>query len=240
MAFVYLIRHGQAGFGTQHYDALSPLGQRQAEHLGAWLRTCHIQSASCRSGSMQRQRQTAQLCVPLILGEQSAAPPIQTDERLNEFDYLDILSAHIPNCSSDAALLGFLNQQSGDPRRVFQRLFSEAVAHWVAHERKIDGSAYRERWHEFQQRTQAALTDAVGLARAEGVNVMLFTSGGVISAMVQNLLGIGDERIFDLNSTLLNTGITRLRVGHKRVHLDYLNACPHLELQRQADLQTHR
>ena len=89
-------------------------------------------------------------------------------------------------------------------------------------------------------RTQAALTDAVELARAEGVNVMLFTSGGVISAMVQNLLGISDERIFDLNSILLNTGITRLRVGQKRVWVDYLNACPHLEWQRQANLQTHR
>ena len=34
MAFVYLIRHGQAGFGTQHYDALSPLGHQQSGVVG--------------------------------------------------------------------------------------------------------------------------------------------------------------------------------------------------------------
>lgn len=233
MAFVYLIRHGQAGFGTQHYDALSALGQQQAEYLGAWLRTCDIQPASCRSGSMQRQQQTAHHAG-------YADKLLSIDARLNEFDYLDVLSAHIPNCTSDAALLDFLKHQAGDPRRVFQRVFSEAVAHWVAHERKVDGAPYRETWRAFQQRTQAALAEAVDWSRTHSASVLLFTSGGVISAMVQPLLGIADARIFTLNSTLLNTGITRLRVGHQRVQLDYLNACPHLEAQRQIDLQTHR
>ena len=237
MAAVYLIRHGQASFGTHHYDALSPLGQQQAEQLGAWLRTCAIEPARWYSGSMQRQQQTAQhTCAALELADAS----LHTDARLNEFDYLDVLSAHIPNCTSDAALLDFLRQQMGDPRRVFQRIFSEAVVHWVAHTHKIDGTAYRETWREFQQRVQAALADAVEFACNDNASVMLFTSGGVISAMVQNLLGISDERIFDLNSILLNTGITRLRVGQKRVWVDYLNACPHLEWQRQANLQTHR
>ena len=31
MASLYLIRHGQASFGSDHYDQLSPLGQRQAD-----------------------------------------------------------------------------------------------------------------------------------------------------------------------------------------------------------------
>ena len=182
MAAVYLIRHGQASFGTHHYDALSPLGQQQAEQLGAWLRTCAIEPARWYSGSMQRQQQTAQhTCAALELADAS----LHTDARLNEFDYLDVLSAHIPNCTSDAALLDFLRQQMGDPRRVFQRIFSEAVVHWVAHTHKIDGTAYRETWREFQQRAQAALADAVEFACNDNASVMLFTSGGVISAMVQ-------------------------------------------------------
>ncbi|MEK9990253.1 MAG: histidine phosphatase family protein, partial [Halieaceae bacterium] len=31
MASLYLIRHGQASFGSDNYDQLSPLGQRQAD-----------------------------------------------------------------------------------------------------------------------------------------------------------------------------------------------------------------
>lgn len=233
MAAVYLVRHGQAQFGSHNYDELSPLGYRQAQCLGAWLQACQITPSAYHSGSLQRQQQTAY--------EAGVLPErLQIDERLNEFDYLDVLAAHIPNCASDADLVRYLGQQSGDPRRAFQRVFSEAVAHWVAYERKIDGTVYRETWRAFQQRTQAALADAVALARASEHSVMLFTSGGVISALVQPVLGIDDARIFDLNSRLLNTGISRLHVGRQRVRLDYLNACPHLEIQRQPDHQTHR
>ncbi|MCH1491392.1 MAG: histidine phosphatase family protein, partial [Luminiphilus sp.] len=31
MASIYLIRHGQASFGSDNYDQLSPVGQRQAD-----------------------------------------------------------------------------------------------------------------------------------------------------------------------------------------------------------------
>jgi ABC-type branched-subunit amino acid transport system permease subunit len=31
------VRHGQASFGAENYDALSPLGHRQARLLGEWL-----------------------------------------------------------------------------------------------------------------------------------------------------------------------------------------------------------
>lgn len=33
MATIYLIRHGQASFGAENYDKLSPLGERQASIL---------------------------------------------------------------------------------------------------------------------------------------------------------------------------------------------------------------
>lgn len=248
MATIYLIRHGQAGFGTQNYDALSPLGQTQAQLLGAWLRTCQVQPMRVWSGSMQRQRQTATHCASSMWASTLNADDggLNVDERLNEFDYLDILSAYIPNCTSDAALVHYLTQQTDDPRRVFQKIFAQAVAHWVGSATKIDGTPYRETWPAFQQRTQAVLQDVVTQVRdgerdgERDAAVLLFTSGGVISAMVQPLLGISDARIFDLNHSLLNTGISRLRVGRQRVRLDYLNACPHLESQAQPDLQTHR
>ena len=38
MGTLYLVRHGQASFGADDYDQLSPLGLQQAQRLGAhWL-----------------------------------------------------------------------------------------------------------------------------------------------------------------------------------------------------------
>ena len=38
MGTLYLVRHGQASFGADDYDQLSPLGWRQARRLGAYWR----------------------------------------------------------------------------------------------------------------------------------------------------------------------------------------------------------
>ena len=38
MANLLIIRHGQASFGADNYDQLSPLGQRQADLTGEFLR----------------------------------------------------------------------------------------------------------------------------------------------------------------------------------------------------------
>ena len=37
MGHIYLIRHGQASFGADDYDKLSPLGHQQSERLGQYL-----------------------------------------------------------------------------------------------------------------------------------------------------------------------------------------------------------
>jgi len=37
MGSIFLIRHGQASFGAENYDVLSPLGHQQSEALGDHL-----------------------------------------------------------------------------------------------------------------------------------------------------------------------------------------------------------
>ena len=37
MATIYLVRHGQASFGKENYDQLSPRGWEQGRILGRWL-----------------------------------------------------------------------------------------------------------------------------------------------------------------------------------------------------------
>ncbi|MEE4145927.1 MAG: histidine phosphatase family protein, partial [Halieaceae bacterium] len=59
MATIYLFRHGQASFGSDDYDKLSPLGERQATLLGQYLRASGIVLDAAYSGDLLRQRDTA-------------------------------------------------------------------------------------------------------------------------------------------------------------------------------------
>ena len=63
MATIYLFRHGQASFGADDYDKLSPLGERQATVLGQYLRDHDIALDAAYSGDLLRQRETAQLAL---------------------------------------------------------------------------------------------------------------------------------------------------------------------------------
>ncbi len=63
MTTIYLIRHGQASFGADDYDKLSDLGRRQAEITGHYLRDHGIHIDAAYSGTLLRQRETAQLAL---------------------------------------------------------------------------------------------------------------------------------------------------------------------------------
>ncbi|EXF47276.1 phosphoglycerate mutase family protein [Pseudomonas sp. BAY1663] len=51
MGSIYLIRHGQASFGAENYDVLSPLGYRQSEALGDYLAQLDIASIAASPGN---------------------------------------------------------------------------------------------------------------------------------------------------------------------------------------------
>src|SRR6185436_15500847 len=50
MSTLYLLRHAQASFGAADYDALSPLGLRQATRLGEALRARGVRPDVVLSG----------------------------------------------------------------------------------------------------------------------------------------------------------------------------------------------
>ncbi|NWD90503.1 phosphoglycerate mutase family protein, partial [Pseudomonas sp. K5002] len=50
MGSIYLIRHGQASFGADDYDVLSPIGVQQAQVLGRHLAELGLGFDRCLSG----------------------------------------------------------------------------------------------------------------------------------------------------------------------------------------------
>ena len=59
MAKLFVVRHGQASFGAEDYDALSDLGRQQARWLGDYFAERGIRFQRAMSGSLKRQRDTA-------------------------------------------------------------------------------------------------------------------------------------------------------------------------------------
>ena len=61
MGSIYVVRHGQAAFGTDDYDRLTEVGFAQARLLGAHFRARRIRFDAIFTGTLRRQIETAQL-----------------------------------------------------------------------------------------------------------------------------------------------------------------------------------
>lgn len=233
MGVIYLVRHGQASFGADDYDQLSHLGQEQARHLGEWINDCGLSVAAIATGTQKRHQQSAAACS--MLCSTPAEENWQEDAGFNEFDHHEVLVNHRPEFAAPQALKQFL-AQADNPRRAFQQIFSQAVARWVSGRHDAD---YAESFAAFRERVTTALKRLIE-ASGTGQDAWVFTSGGSITAIVQGLLAIPDERIFELNWTLVNTGITKLLHQPGRISLSYVNNHAHLERLKQPELITYR
>lgn len=231
MALVHLVRHGQASFGADDYDELSALGERQSRLLGEWMRERGEAPTHIVIGPLKRHRQTAVACLDALgTGE----PAFDIVDDLRELDHLDILARHDPGLADPAALRALMAAQA-EPERAFQAVFVSALQRWISG-RHDD---YAESWSAFQQRCRSALA-TMSTPLGEHDSLWVFTSGGPIAAILQWVLEIPDARMLDLTGTLVNSGVTRLRLRGGHARLDQYNTCAHLERHADPGLITYR
>lgn len=220
MGSIYLIRHGQASFAHSNYDQLSDTGIVQATVLGQALKARLPQVDAVYSGSLQRHRDTARHALQ-ALGLTTA---VHERSDLNEYDHEDIIARHTPRYASRVVMMAEM-AITLEPRKAFQRFFKEAVARWVGGQHDAE---YAEAWPAFKQRCLGAVQ---GIAQELGRSktALVFTSGGPVTALAQNLLRIDDANAFTLNWTLVNCGITKLIYSDGAMHLSTLNEHAHFE-----------
>lgn len=230
MPVIHLVRHGQASFGQRNYDALSERGFAQARVLGAHLRAALPRAFVTTCGTMQRHRQTAAACL-----EGMGHPALcKDDEGWNEFDHDRIITALRPEYADPDQLRRDMLVEP-DPRSAFQVLFAQAVARWAGGGHDED---YAEPWPAFRARCRAALQRLVATLPAS-TDAIVFTSGGPICAIAQELLYISDEEGFKLNWVHVNCGVTRLIAGRQGISLSTFNGYAHFD-GTHADLVTYR
>ena len=220
MPSIFLIRHGQASFGLGDYDKLSETGLKQATLLGKYLSEKSLQVTHVVSGSLKRHQQTAENC----LNELNFNGARLVQPNWNEFDHNEILQVYKPEYADFGAIAKEIVQKP-NPKVAFQSIFSRAVERWVSGEFDSD---YKESWAAFNNRVAEAFSQTISKADKGGV-VLVFTSGGVISALAHQHIGMSVEKSMNLQWRMPNCAITRLAVGSSGTHLVTLNEYGFLE-----------
>ncbi|MEC9082268.1 MAG: histidine phosphatase family protein [Pseudomonadota bacterium] len=219
MATIYLVRHGQASFGKENYDQLSPRGWEQGRILGRWL-AGQVEPGAVFGGNLQRHRETVEA---ITTGYGVSLPDMQVLEGLNEFDHLEVVERLRPEWADKQVMARDL-ASFPKPARAFQQAFEKAVTRWVSGEFDQE---YSETWNGFRQRVGHALDQLIELA--DGADVIVSTSGGPIAVIAQRLLELSDRKALEMNNVIANTSVSRILYSGPRRSLAVFNNYSHLE-----------
>lgn len=239
MSELIFVRHGQASFGAESYDKLSPLGVEQVRHLAQHWQASGERFDQLYCGELQRQRETAEELRGLV-GDGRAQPAIHSG--FNEYDgtplidiYLrDHYQVHHPHRADEPLRLPILD------RKVFQKVFEGATACWIKDE-LVPTAQDRgfEAWRDFQGRVHGAIDELMARHR-DGARVLISTSGGVIALALQRALALPDAQVIATNWMVNNSSVTRLRYGGDQVSLTLFNGLAHLEKPELREKITYR
>lgn len=215
MAELYLIRHAQASFGTSDYDRLSPLGCRQAEALGEFLRDNAIHFDAVYSGELLRQRQTAQF----VIDCQPADLSLATDAHLNEIENDKIFEHLVPPLSKTSSDLEALVKKGKHSSKDFQKALEIVFNYWVTTDNDSPGL---QSWSEYSANVHAAIA-RITAKQGSGKTVGVFTSGGTIATIVAHVLRLEGEHVYKCYEPLINCSVTRLLYSGDKISLSSFN-----------------
>ncbi|WP_207848561.1 MULTISPECIES: histidine phosphatase family protein [unclassified Pseudomonas] len=236
MGSIYLIRHGQASFGADDYDVLSPIGVRQAEILGQHLAELGICFDRCLAGDLRRQQHTATSALAQFTAKGLPVPPLETDAAFNEFDADAVIRALIPAMLADEPEAIDILRNAAQNRAEFQRIFALVIERWLAGTYDTPGL---ESWLGFVERVQAGLQRI--LEQADGQQkIAVFTSGGTITALLHLITRMPARQAFELNWQIVNTSLNQLKFRGREVVLASFNSHAHLQLLKAPELITFR
>ncbi|WP_351124128.1 histidine phosphatase family protein [Shewanella sp. T24-MNA-CIBAN-0130] len=233
MAAIYLIRHGQASFGSTDYDQLSTKGSQQATLLGEYWRSRSAPS-KFYCGDLLRHGQTL---THFVNGYQGESTPMVIHSGFNEFDHVDILQKYNGQWHDFAQMADQL-QQYEEPHKILHKEFYQALNRWMSGDHDLE---YKESWPQFKSRCIRALQNIIEqelVKKRQGNNVnttkstdiVVFTSGGTISTIVQHILQLSDQQTLAINQQTRNTSVTKLLFSESMLSVDYFNNYSHLEV----------
>lgn len=226
---ITLIRHGQAGSRVA-YDDLSETGRTQARALGAWFDEIGIRFDAVVTGGLARQKLTAAAMLDAMEIQSAAPPPLEVDERWNEFDLDAVYAAIAPLLSAEdtqfRAEYEQLQRDAADPKsaahRVWRNCDVTVVRAWI--EGRFECAC--ESFAEVCARVRNALLE---LPRVERVAVV--TSGTPIGICLGTALDLAPTHVMRLAAGY-NTSFSEMDFRQDGPRVISYNNVPHLRAER--------
>ncbi|MDU7587978.1 MAG: histidine phosphatase family protein, partial [Acidovorax sp.] len=217
-----LVRHGQASFGADDYDQLSPRGHEQAVRLGAYWRERGLQFDAVLCGTLRRHAQTLQ---GIQQGLEGTPEPLLMPG-LNEYDSHALIHCVHP--------MPLPRPDTPELYKQHFRLLCDAMAQWMAGTISPAGMPC---WDDFSGGVRAALDHV--RRQHTGHNVLLVSSGGPIATAVGEVLCTPPEVTIALNMRIRNSAVTEFSISPKRLMLQTFNTLPHLDTPEHRGWATH-
>ncbi|WP_407494298.1 histidine phosphatase family protein [Pseudooceanicola sp. MF1-13] len=209
MPTLYLIRHGQASFGADDYDVLSPIGHEQAEALGQWFATQNITPDLVAHGTLRRQKETL---AGIQKGLGIDLPP-EEHPGLDEYDFGELLKAKYAAGDAPEGMMT-------DHKSHFRTLRT-TVAEWQRDE--IPNPP--ETWGQFTNRVDTACR---ALMRDGVETVFAVSSGGAISQAISALLETPGVHQTKMQLQMKNTAVNRFVFTPRSTYFHGFNETPHI------------
>lgn len=236
MASIYFIRHGQASFGSANYDKLSDLGMKQALLAGEYLSQTEVKFDALYSGTLVRQQETAQQLISAYEGKEVALPELTLDARLNELDANAIVMKLMPMVAKTQPEIHEWMAQAKTNKKAYQYILRACFKFWQTLDETIDGL---EPWQDFYGRVKGCIGDIIQ-QQGSGKDIAVFTSGGVIAAVVQYALGLTDEGNYQVFEPVINASITHCKYSKDQFTLNYYNDHSYLRVMGGNEMVTFR
>ena len=211
MGTLYLVRHGQASFGAEDYDQLSPLGQRQSQRLGEYFAARGQSFEAVIMGTLRRHAQT---WAGIAQGAGYDHTPILWPG-LNEYDSEAVIQAIHPE--------PLARPDTPELYRHHFRMLRQGLARWM------DGSAQPAGMPSYRDFVQGVASALDHVRERFSGNVLLVSSGGPISTAVGHILEVPPQATIDLNMRIRNSAVTEFAFTPKRHMLLTYNTLPHLD-----------
>jgi broad specificity phosphatase PhoE len=230
LSYIYFIRHAQAGT-RDNYDVLSELGHRQAALLGQYFASQGASFRAVYSGTMRRQRHTAEIVLEALRRTGARTPDIASDERWNEFSLAVVYRAVERRLieESEEFARDFQEMQEAlrvDPRTTggaTGRCDAAVVRAWMqSRYPDVDG----ESWPSFCSRVRLCAAELQ--AGEGGGDIAVFTSATPIALLTGASLALNEEKMLSLLGVIHNTSITVMKMRDEELRLYTYNATPHL------------
>jgi broad specificity phosphatase PhoE len=215
MATIYLIRHGQASFGAENYDQLSPLGQRQADVTGEYLARTSVHFDRVYSGDLSRQRETCER----VLALQAGTVEHVVDPRFNEINNDEQVEKLAPVVTESDPRIKALVARGLSSSKDYQKVIEAVFNYWVSN----DCSGYGiQSWQEYSGLVRSAMAEVMRKEGA-GKTIGIFTSGGTIATAVAQVLGLDGEKTYRFYEPIFNCSVTQLFYNGDHISLSYFN-----------------